>query len=438
MDVRAQVREVLKLVDNDRVQAAEVYAEHSDGWTVLVADRFGARTEQRRVDVVSIGLWGRAGQSVRVRGPIAEAAALVARGLQNLERAPSTGQQGPVEPELDYRPLQGAMDARLGSIDLDDRMDAVRSAARSARGVHKGVLPGEFEYSDATNHRAYANSLGVEREETTTSFRLRGTVHLVDSGRIVERIQSASTFSSVAVLPLGRTMADEAASWLGRHQPFEGTVRTVLGTAVVAEILGVISRLSTRVQRDRGDDFISDLAAKPGMSLSHFFHITDDGRRSGSARARGFDERGIPGRPLVLFRDGRPEETYVSSDDGPGGGAPTGHDTSEGLVFGHLGMRAGVRSMTAILSDEAEPVFYLDHIWGLEDGLDYATGRFKAVGAGRYIVPRNQVAWASERVTIEGSILDLLTHIQALGSDTDRWDSKDVVPVLTDGLRIST
>jgi PmbA protein len=165
-------------------------------------------------------------------------------------------------------------------------------------------------------------------------------------------------------------------------------------------------------------------------------HLLDDGTLPGGLRTTAFDDRGVTPVPLTLLREGWVNNRFFGPEEARQRGArPTGHAVGEGQRPTNLQLRAGTRSMNALLADVSDPVFVLDHVEDIA-GVDLRTGKIEVLGGGTFIRAGKPVGCAY-RVQVTGDLVDVLSRVVDVASDTDRVGSVDAPGLLVDGLSIA-
>jgi len=246
-------------------------------------------------------------------------------------------------------------------------------------------------------------------------------------------------FATAASLPFGATLARRLQKLAGTKTQVEGPVRVMLPPRVIAELVAVLGPHFRWANLNNGTSFLARARSGGDLTLSPLLHIVDDGVLSGALHASAFDDRGVSPVPLTLIRDGRVDGWYLGAAEARERDVrPTGHNRRGRLVPANLVVRAGSRSMNALLSEQTEPVVVLDHVRGLTDGLNVQTGTFKCTGSGRLVVPRNDTKGWMPRLKLSGDLCQMLASVLDLASDTDRHEHVDAPGMLVDGLTVTS
>jgi len=310
-------------------------------------------------------------------------------------------------------------------------------AEKGARSIDKDFETRDFVYEDARVQRSFVNSRGVRGQEAGTWFRLGGAVRC---GRL--RITLAEsvvdrTFATVASLPVGINLARRLVELQGPRAHVDGPVRVALPPRVVADLFTLL-----------GPGFRWDLLLDTGTFLGRargqapwatLLHLVDDGLAPGALRTTAFDDRGVGPLPVTLIRDGRIEGSLLDLARARAiGTQATGHEQLGGVYPRNLVVRGGSRSINAILAEERTPVLVLDHLRGVESGLDLRTGRLLCQASGRLVGSKNQPVGVLPWLEVSADLDVVFRNVLDLASDTDRFGFVDAPGILVDGFGVRT
>lgn len=256
-----------------------------------------------------------------------------------LRRAGSGGAPGPVERLVGGGSALSIHDPRWGRISAEDRADALLTAERTVRQADRSLSPADFEYTEELRTREYGNTHGVRAVETDTTFACRGEVRGGEVRRAGE--VRSRTFSTVASVPLGWTLARRAAEVSGRGTAHRGPALVVASPELAARWLDFVA-LALLAGR-----------APAGAVLDPRLHLLDDPSLVAGLRSTAFDDAAVrPGR-VVLGGDGAGLRSYPAA----------GREHEDGRRPTNLVVRGGARTAadaravggTVIVLDELEP-----------------------------------------------------------------------------------
>lgn len=378
----------------------------------------------------TVRVWVKGGARGDASGSVDELDDLLERGISAASSAESDAFAGPVDRLTGVIAGLSISDRRYPHIESEDRMDVLANGERTAKALDRRILAGRFDYRDRRMMRTYVSSRGVAMEEVSTKFEVCGRVGLAGAGfDVVSRMHSRS-FSSIASLPFGSRAAQIAVALAKKGETLEGPVRVLLRSEAVATLINALADSLTG-----GPTFLFPSDGDRPI-LDSRLHIVDDGAMIGGLRSASFDDRGVRPRPLVVLKDGVPEERYISLQHARRiETLPTGHQQGERRVPRNLIVRSGTRSVSATLGDLGGVVFSIEQLHDVS-GLDVATGNVDIEVRG--VILRNGEpvgAMASGRLT--GSLQEVFANLVQLCSNTDRIGHVDAPAMVVDGFSLT-
>lgn len=431
--VREQ-KDVVELALAEGAKAAEVLWLTATGSRVEV--EHGRVAAQRPIleERCSVRVWLDGGRAGSAGGAPGNASKWVASAMRAAAKASEDPLSGPVDRlTADTRGL-GIDDPRYPNISASDRREAILASERGARNKDRRVLTDAFVYEDRRTCRRYISSRGVAGEEWSTTYRGSGGVRVIEGDAKVVLNSSVwgRSFASTASIPYGVTMAQRALEMIGTPADLSGEVRVMLRPEVTAGIFALLAPLfapcSTPSLLDRQE-------GKPLFSGK--IHLIDDGGLPGGLRTHAFDDRGVSPVPLTLIKEGVIDRRYLDPREARRRETrPTGHTFGAALVPSNLMLRSGTRSINALLSEQSgTEILVVDHVRGLDTGLDRKTGALRLAASG--VLHRGTSVLAPFRdVELVGDLVDVLSRVVEVASDTDRHEHVDAPGMLLDGLRV--
>jgi predicted Zn-dependent protease len=221
-------------------------------------------------------------------------------------------------------------------------------------------------------------------------------------------------------------LSEGAPSW-------SGPVRVALPPRIVADAIDWIARCAVAESSSPGTTWFG-----AGRTLHKRIHVTDDRATRAGLRSAPFDHRGVPPQRLLVLREGVPCATYLPL----GAESPTGHawkatpldDGELPLRPGNLLLNGGLRSLQALRAEMQTQIFHVEEADLTQ--ADPVTGDFSCTAHG--------VMWDGTtclggltHVKLAGNLLDALTRVAAVSSETDRVAHVDAPALVVDGLRMS-
>lgn len=434
--------EIAGLLDEARgakAKGAEVLFEDTESFHAVSSRGSVDRAVSSESHRVTVRVWDAQGRAAGLAGEAHQARQILDECLSRMSGGSPDPHGGPVGRGATQGGTSDIDDRRYGGLTREDRLDVLVTAERVARNVDRSFETFGFSYRDARTQRFFGNSRNVRLKEAGTVFRVEGTVRSPKLDLSLSEVVQDRAFATVASLPFGASLARRLVELDGERTEVDGPCRVMLPPRVVAEIIALLGPHFRHEALQRGSSFLSRARSGGNLTLSPLLHVVDDGRLSGALNATGFDERGVSPVPLTLIRDGRVDGWYLDVAEARQAGVrPTGHRRAGRLMPGNLLVRGGSRSMNALLAEQTEPVVVLDHARGLLDGVDLTSGDLSFAASGHLIVPRNRNAGFLQRMKVTGNLIEVLSSVVGLASDTDRIEHVDAPGIMVDGLTIAT
>ncbi|MEC8423948.1 MAG: metallopeptidase TldD-related protein, partial [Myxococcota bacterium] len=243
--------------------------------------------------------------------------------------------------------------------------------------------PGAFIYDEVVQDRGFASSAGVAQGERSTRYRLSGAARLRGGDVQVSGATTSRNFAEVASKPLGVALGRRALA-LGRSAALPGApVPVAMAPSVVAAVLPRIVRAFRGELVSAGASFLSGRLDR--AFGGEVLHLVDDASLHGGYATRSFDDRGVPGAPVNLVKEGRVGGLYQGVESARAADArPSGHETGDGGAWlGNLVVRPGNRSRNMVFPELGSLVL-VDEILSI-DRCDLRTGELELqVHAHRY------------------------------------------------------
>lgn len=414
-------------------RGAEVLLRRSQGFRLELPPA-GKKVETKEVQSAEllVRVWVDAGRFGVQAGRPQDAEELIDQAMASTFESAEDRFAGPVERVGPIPTGLGILDRRHERLELEDRVDAVRDIARQARQDER-FTPETFVYEDAKTWRGLANSRGIQFEEEASWFKLHGAIR--GQGLRLEETAESRAFASIISLPLGTRLLKRADDLLLEGEVLApGPVRVVLPPLPMARLLAVLGEHFTPRELSDGSFFLQDREGAPVVSTE--LHVVDDGQLPGGLRTRAFDDRGSIPVPVMLLQEGVIAGRFLNPEKARSlDTRATGHVFEQGVRANNLVMRAGTRSINALLTELGGPSLMIDDLPDLS-GLDLKTGDFEAVVDG-IVMEANQPVGAMRGVTIRGNLGEMLRNVQTICNNTDRIGHVDAASLIADGLELA-
>jgi len=352
-----------------------------------------------------------------VRAIAAEAVALARATAED----PAAGlpEDGFVDP--DVLPELALGDAADRGAGVEAHIDAARRAERAARAVDPRITNSEgSEASSSFSRIVYANSAGFLGEYDAASHALSASPIARANGSM-QRDYWITAARSLAGLEspeaVGRRAAERALRRLGARKVATCDVPVIFDPLTAASLWRQVAGLVSGYAVYRGTSF---LAGKLGLRIaSDAVQLVDDACRPGGLGSRPFDGEGLPSRQTAVIERGRLAsyllDTYSARKVGgrSTGSATRSASSAPGVGATNLGLAPGSASQDEIIADTRRGLLVTELI-GM--GFNPVTGDYSRGAAGLWI-ENGAIAFPVEEITIAANFADMLTGIDAIGSD---------------------
>ena len=306
---------------------------------------------------------------------------------------------------------------------IDERVAMALELDRLVREVHPSVRRSSGAvYADERGHTELHTSRGVAAAfEATVAYAYVEAIAERD-----EEMQSGFSFTygrSAPALDLAacaNESARRAAGLLGARALPSRTTSVVLEPWAAAEIIGTLaSSISAEaVQKGR-----SLLAGRLGDQVAAgCVTLVDDGRRLDGIASRPWDAEGVPTRRTEVIGDGvlrsYLHNSYTARRDGgarsTGNAARSSYRSTPELGPTNLVLQPGEATAADLLARLHDGLLITD-VHGLHT-VNPVTGEF-SLGISGHVVENGAVGAPVREMTVAGTLLGLLSRIEALGSD---------------------
>jgi PmbA protein len=352
-----------------------------------------------------------------VRAIAAEAVALARATAED----PAAGlpEDGFVDP--DALPELALDDPADRGVAVEARIDAARRAERAARAVDPRITNSEGSSASSSFSRiVYANSAGFSGEYAAASHALYASP-LARANGSMQRDYWMSAARTLAALEspeaVGRRAAERALRRLGARSVHTCDVPVIFDALTAASLWRQVAGLVSGYAVYRGTSF---LAGKLDLRVaSDAVTLVDDGCRPAGLGSRPFDGEGLPSRHTAVIDRGRLAsyllDTYSARKVGgrSTGSATRSASSAPGVGATNLGLAPGSASLDEIVADTQRGLLVTELI-GM--GFNPVTGDYSRGAAGLWI-ENGAIAFPVEEITIAANFADMLTGIDAVGSD---------------------
>ena len=311
----------------------------------------------------------------------------------------------------------------VAASDAAARVEMARLAEKAALDTDPRVSNSEGgSFGAYTGASAFANSLGFSGSYRRSNCSL-SAVPVVKDGETMERDYWYSAARSVARLEspeyVGRKAAERALKRLNARTITTRRAPVVFEPRVARTLLGHIFEL---VHGESIYRKASIWEGKLGERVaSESVTIIDDSTLPGLFGSAPFDDEGMPSRRNVIIEKGVLKSYLLNSYTArklgmkPTGSASRGLSGNAGIGHGNLFLESGTESAESILRKIGSGLLVTEL---MGHGFNGVTGDYSRGAAGLWI-ENGEIAYPVSKVTIAGSMEEMLRHVLALGDDLE-------------------
>lgn len=221
---------------------------------------------------------------------------------------------------------------------------------------------------------------------------------------------------------LAREAVEEAVSLLGASSVPSGNYRILLRRDVARDLLATFVPVFSAESVQKG---LSLLQGKLGQVIaSPLVTLVDDPLMEGGAASAPFDGEGVPSRRKQVIEAGR-LTTYLHNlktarKDGvesTGNASRPSFKAPVGIAPTNFFIEPGQAAYEELIHTLGDGLIIID-VQGTHSGANPVSGDF-SLGAYGYLVQGGQIVGPVEQITIAGNFFQLLTSVEAIGSDLE-------------------
>jgi PmbA protein len=233
-------------------------------------------------------------------------------------------------------------------------------------------------------------------------------------------------YNQLDPVKVGKQAAERAVRMLGAKPIPTQRMPVVLDSYVATSFLGLLAPAlaGEAVQKGR-----SLFAGKVGQKVaSNAITITDDGSLPGGIASAPFDGEGVPTSKTVLIKNGVLEgylhNSYTAAKDGvksTGNGVRGSFKSTPEVGTTNFFIEPGTTSANEIIKDISKGI-YITEVMGMHTA-NPISGDF-SLGAAGILIENGKFTNSVRGVAIAGNVMELLSAVDAVGSDLQFYGSK--------------
>jgi len=349
--------------------------------------------------------------------------------IWSTEKAVKLASQADFDPIYAFPPAErldtldlGLFDRGLSKIGKKEKIGLVREMEDSALGADSRIKKvRKAEYEEITNHISIINSKGLdlEREGTIITMALMVLAEENKDSEMGWEFDYARIYGDIDPVKIGNSAAKRGISRLGGRGISTRTCPAVLENRVVCDLLCAWSPsfFGENVYKGKSllKDKINQIIASPRIQ------VIDDGQYPRGLGSAPFDDEGTAQKRTVLVKDGRLLsylfDRYWSLKTGS---ELTGNSVRDKISappstsISNLFISPGSLSFDQLIAT-MDKGFLINELMGVHL-IDPVSGEF-SLGASGIWIEKGMTVFPVKGVTISGSLHDLFSTVEELGSD---------------------
>jgi len=334
-----------------------------------------------------------------------------ARSVSSTDDCPMQGRQEYTEVTPPPQPVCDMTEAQKIALALELERAAKALDPRVQRMEHDRVVTG-------TSRVRISNTLGLDAQRTNT-FAYGYLIPVVGEA---DDLRNGVAFRSGAELldtgSLAREAVEDAMSQLGAKSITAGEYRLLIKNLAAIDILEAFSGIFSAERSQRG---LSPLTGREGEKIAAgIVSIIDDPLHA--ANPRTFDDEGTPSVAKTVVDSGFFKSFLHNLKTAKKAGVITTSNGSRGSAASPVDVAPSNFYIAPDAPDYDELVKSLGdgiivaEVSGLHAGVNPVTGEFSLLSRG-FLVENGKIVRPVEQITIAGTIFDLLSKVEAVGSD---------------------
>jgi PmbA protein len=218
---------------------------------------------------------------------------------------------------------------------------------------------------------------------------------------------------------VGRRAAERTLRRLGARKVATQNVPIVLEPRVARSLIDNIFEAVSGDTIYRGESFLTDKLGQKVAADS--VTVIDDATLPGLFGSSPFDDEGVPSRRTVVIENGVLKSWLLNSYTArklglrTTGNATRGITGNAGVGHGNMFLQPGPQSVEEIIASVRNG-FYVTELIGF--GVNIVTGDYSRGAAGLWI-ENGKLAYPVSEVTIASTLQEMLTGIEAIGSELE-------------------
>lgn len=421
---RSIADKILSLASSRKADAAEVFLRSYNSTSIEVKDQKVDAFDRARdigagLRVLAEGRLGFAFTTDLSDGSLETLAQAAVANARNTE--PDGFHAIPGQPPVPYQSVI-IYDPDIVAMTEKEKIDRVMAMEREAFAVDpriKRIRKASAGFSDAETLIMNTNSAEVAYKSTACSSSIEVVAEDKGESQAGSEFDVSRFYRKLEIEEVGRKAAQRALDLLGAKHIDSAKAPVVLESTVAQEFLSLMaSGFSSEAVQKKRSLFIGKLGkAVAAESIT----ILDDGLLEGGLGTAPSDDEAVPMRKKTIVERGKLAmflyNTYTANKDktvSTGNGMRGGFKGIPGVGVTNLYIEPGKASLQDLIASLDRGLFVTE-VMGMHTA-NPISGDF-SVGATGFWIEKGKKAYPVREITIAGNILDLMKHVDAVGSD---------------------
>ncbi len=421
---RSTAEKILSVASSLKADSAEVFLRSYNSTSIEVKDQKVDAFERARD--IGAGLrvlaGGRLGFAFTTDFSDGSFETLAREALENARNTePDLFHTIPGKPPTPYQSVP-IYDPDIVALTEKEKIDRVMAMEREAFAVDpriKRIRKASAGFSDAETLIMNTNSAEVSYRSTACSSSIEVVAEDKGESQAGSEFDVSRFYRKLEIEKVGRKAAQRALDLLGAKHIDSRRAPVVLEATVAQEFLSLMASgfSAEAVQKKR-----SLLIGRLGQAIaSEAVTILDDGLLEGGLGTAPSDDEAVPMRKKTIVERGRLAmflyNTYAANKDktvSTGNGMRGGFKGIPGVGVTNLYVEPGKSPLDDLIASLDQGLFVTE-VMGMHTA-NPISGDF-SVGATGFWILKGKKAYPVREITIAGNVIDLMKHIDAVGSD---------------------
>ncbi len=325
------------------------------------------------------------------------------------------------EPKVQARSID-LVDKDIIETKLEDKLKLALETEKAAYSFDKRVKKSEkISYSDSVSTTVIANTKGINILYEKAVCGAFADVIAEESGLMEggSWLKFSTSFKDLDPKYIGEEAAKRAAMMLGAKQEKSGRSQVLLSPYAGSTLVSAISPALSAESAQKGKSLFANAMDKRVASIK--LNLIDSGILKQGTSSVPYDDEGVPTGETIIINDGNLKsflhDSYSAKKSGKSSTANSFRSSFKSqpeIQPTNLYVKPGFKTQEEIMSGISKG-FLVTNIMGAHT-INPISGDF-SIGFSGFLIEKGKISRPVRGMTIAGNILDVLGHIEEIGSD---------------------